>query len=391
MADNRVSRRDFVKAGAVAAAGVAVGVAPGSIVYAGNPTNEKTDDILNYNEQMEYRRAGKTELKVSAVCLGGHWKRVDKVVSPDLFKGKGWLSADLDDAGFQKNRSDVVSQCIERGINYIDACTDKEIFAYSKALKGRRDKMYLGYSWHVREVRKAEWRTFEKLTQGFVQGLKEAGLEYADVWRITCNETSSRHSDAEIEEMIKALDWAKKAGLARFTGISTHDRPHIKGLIEKYPDQLEVIVTPYTAKTKMAGAKIEAAEEGDTTRVVRMADGSWQNSLWYAMQKCDVAWFGIKPFTSGTAFKGDSTPGNPHEEEDNKTARLTIRAILQNPVITAPIPGLITPAQVDEVARAVALRRKLDVEEQAHLDAATDRAFANLPYHYRWLKDWEYV
>ena len=88
MAENRVTRRDFVKAGAVTAAGVAAGITPTYTVFAGNPTNEKTDEILNYNEQMEYRRAGKTNLMVSAVCLGGHWKRVDKVV-PNLFKGGG--------------------------------------------------------------------------------------------------------------------------------------------------------------------------------------------------------------------------------------------------------------------------------------------------------------
>ena len=72
-------------------------------------------------------------------------------------------------------------------------------------------------------------------------------------------------------------------------------------------------------------------------------------------------------------------------------ARLTIRHILCNPAITAPIPGLITNEQVDNVALAVMQRRELDVEEQAILDRATDRACANLPYHYRWLNDWEYI
>ncbi len=117
----------------------------------------------------------------------------------------------------------------------------------------------------------------------------------------------------------------------------------------------------------------------------------WEDSLWYAMQKHDVGWFGIKPFASNSIFKGDSSPGNPHEEEDSKLARLTIRAILTNPVITAPIPGLITEEQVDNVAIAVAQRRALDVQEQAELNAATERAFANLPDHYQWLKNWEYV
>jgi len=190
------------------------------------------------------------------------------------------------------------------------------------------------------------------------------------VWRITCHEGSSRHGDDEIEEMVAALDWAKKTGKARFTGISSHDRPHIKKLIEKYPDHLQVICTPYTAKTKVVDDK----------------DGLWQ-----AMKKCDVGWFGIKPFAGTSLFKGDSSPGNAHEEEDNKLARLAIRYILCNSSITAPIPGLINVQQVDNVAMAVKERRELDTQEKAELDRAMDRAWASLPYHYQWLKDWEHV
>ena len=43
------------------------------------------------------------------------------------------------------------------------------------------------------------------------------------------------------------------------------------------------------------------------------------------------------------------------------------------------------------IALAVMESRELDAQEQAKLDAATERAFANLPYHYRWLNDWEYI
>ncbi len=406
MSEDRINRRQFVQTGAAtAAAGMVGSLVPNRTVYAGNPTDEKTDSILNYNEQMEYRRGGKTELMFSAVCLGGHWKRVNAVV-PGLFDGASWLSADLTSGDFEKNRYDVVTQCMERGINYIDACTKQEVIMYSKALKGRRDKMYLGFSWYqeemrslTREMQKAEkagkpkpsgWIT-KMLKQAIDNGFKETGLDYVDVWRITCFEQSSQHSDRQMEEMMEALAWAKKTGRARFTGISSHDRPHIKKWIEAAPKELEVIVTPYTAKTRMTGTKVDVSDEGNTTRVTKMEDGSWENSLWYAMQKCDVAWFGIKPFTSGSLFKGDSSPGNPFEEEDNKIARNTIRAILTNPVITAPIPGIITPQQVDNVATAVLLRRALDAKEQAELDAATDRAFANLPYHYRWLNDWNYI
>jgi len=369
MTVDRLTRRDFVRTGATAAAGLALGLTPTYTVKAGNPEEAKTEGILNYNPDMEYRRCGKTGLMISAVCLGGHWKRLNTII-PGLFEGKGWLSASTENADFIKNRTDLVSRCIERGINYIDACTGPEVIMYSKALKGRRAKMYLGYSWHVREVRKQEWRTAEKLLEGFVAGLKEAGLEYADLWRVTALSNSSQHSIAEIEELMKALDEAKKKGLARFTGISSHDRAHIKMLIEKYPAQLDVICTPYTAKTKVV--------EDET-------------GLWAAMKTCNVGWFGIKPFSGTSLFEGDSSPNSPQREQDDRLARLTIRYILCNPAITAPIPGMINEHQVDNVALAVKERRELDQQEKAELDRAMDRAWANLPYHYQWLKDWEYV
>ena len=61
------------------------------------------------------------------------------------------------------------------------------------------------------------------------------------------------------------------------------------------------------------------------------------------------------------------------------------------PAITAPIPGMIVPEQVDNAALAVMERRELDTEEQAQLDRANQRAWANLTHEYEWLKEWEYV
>ena len=55
------------------------------------------------------------------------------------------------------------------------------------------------------------------------------------------------------------------------------------------------------------------------------------------------------------------------------------------------MPGMISTAQVDNVALAVKERRQLDVKEKAELKRATDRAFAHLPEGYAWLRDWEYV
>lgn len=369
MSRHGLTRRDFVRS-AAAAAGVYAGLTPTYTVQAGNPEGLDTSKILNYNPDMEYRRCGKTNLMISAVCMGGHWKRLDEAI-PGLFKKPHrWLSADLSDPRFQKNRYDMVTRLIERGINYIDACTCEEIQMYSRALKGRRDKMYLGFSAYQNEVRRAEWRPVKRLQKSLDTWLKTCQLDHCDLWRITMLSTSSRHTEAEVEDCMKALDWAKSTGRARFTGISSHDRPHIKKMIEQYPHSLDVVVTPYTSMTK----------------VIEDQDG-----LWAAMKKLDVGWFGIKPYSSGKLFHGSGLPGDPKWKEDCKTARLALRYILCNPAITAPIPGMIVPEQIDNCALAVKERRTLDRAEQLSLDRANDRAWANLTPEYEWLRDWQYV
>jgi len=359
MPEGKVTRRQFVQTTAAATAVVAAGAAAAEV-----PKSK----IVNYNENMEYRLWGKAGLMISAVCLGGHWKRIDKMV-PGVFKSRSWLSAKLDDNGFIKNRTDVVSRCIDVGINHIDACTIEEVRAYARAVKGRREKMHLGCSWYQRELRNGRCRTKKALLNTLDWGMKDAGLDYVDLWRITMHERSSRHTDGEVEEMMAALEAAKKAGKARFIGFSSHDRPHIAKLIKAYPDTVDAIVTPYTAKTTEAP----------------------KDSLFPVIKEHNVGFFGIKPFASNSLFKGDSSPGNPHAEEDDKRARLAIRYILCNDTITAPIPGMINTHQVDNVAKAVTEARQLNKAEAQELQDAMNEAWAKLPRDYQWLKDWECV
>ncbi len=379
MAADRLNRRQFVRDTAAGAAALAVGASLPGVVRVGNAEQVDTSTILNYNPDMEYRRCGKTGWMVSAVCLGGHWKRVNKMV-PGVFEGDSWLSANLEDAGFQQNRYDVVTRCIQRGINYIDACTGAEIQAYSKALEGRRDQMYLGWSWYEREARNRNQCTGEALMAVFEDSLRVCKQDYVDLYRIVCGVDGHRdkdgkwvypHTEAESAGIAEGLRRAKKSGMARATGISSHDLPWLKYMMETFPDVIDVVITPYTARTKML--------PNDDT------------GFYAAVKKCECGFFGIKPFAGTSLFRGDSSPDSPHAEEDHRLARLAIRYILCNPAITAPIPGMINEQQVDNVALAVAERRELDVDEQATLQRAMDRAWANLPPNYSWLKNWEYI
>lgn len=369
------SRREFIHLSTAVVAGVVVGLKPTYIVAASNPTGADTSRILNYNPDMEYRRCGKTGWMVSAACMGGHWKRLHKIIGGE--ETPGW-TGNIDRAEFQKNRYDVVTRCIERGINYIDACTEAEIAAYSKSLRGRRDKMYLGWSCAENETRDPNCRTADKLIDILDASLKKAGEEYVDLWRITAMQDGRpgpngqhimAHDEKESEEIAKALERAKTTGKARATGVSSHDRLWLEYAMRTYPKQIEVVVSPYTAHTKVLP----------------------KESFFDTVHQCDAGFFGIKPFASNTLFKGDSAPDSPTFEQDNRLARLAIRYILCNPAITAPIPGMITLQQVDNVALAVMERRELDTKEMAELDTAMKIAWNNLPPDYQWLKKWEYV
>ncbi|MHC4498134.1 MAG: aldo/keto reductase [Planctomycetota bacterium] len=370
MKDDRLSRREFMRDGAIAAAGLAAGLGAMGSKKATAADETAIRKTRSYNPEMEYRRLGKTGLWVSAVCLGGHWKKLDTVV-PGVFRGSSrWLNADLNSEGFRRNRREVVTRCIERGINYIDACTWQEAYGYSEALRDRRDSMYLGFSWYQEEMRNEQFRKAGGLLKTLDKGMQLCRLDYVDLWRITMLPGSAKHTEEEVGEMIGALEKARQQGKVRFTGLSSHDRPHIKSMIETYPDVVQVVVTPYTAKTKELP----------------------KDSVFDAIRKHDVGMFGIKPFAGGASFfKGDGSPGCPEAGENDRLARMAVRYILCNPAVTAPIPGMINAHQVDNMAKAVKERRELDTAEAKELEEAMDRAWANLPANYQWLKNWEYV
>lgn len=369
MHDKRVSRRTFVHGTGATAAGLAMGVSASEAQAAATKVPPEVKKTRSYNPDMEYRRLGKTNLWVSAVCLGGHWKRIDKVIHANGPINPYNAPSEEEMGPFMKNRHEVVSRCIEQGINLIDLAGDSEPEVYCKVLEGRRESMYLAYSHPRSELRVPENRSADKLLELFKAGLKRCNIEYADIWRLMALERGGRHSEADVEAMITALDKARQQGLCRFTGLSTHDRRWAKMLIETYPDVVQMLCVPYTSKSKVVP----------------------RDSMFDAVKKHDVGVLGIKPFASNSLFKGDGSSDSPHAEEDDRIARMALRYILCNPALTAPIPGLISRHQVDNAAQAVRERRELDLTEQAELEKASDEAWARLPVDYQWLKDWEYV
>jgi aryl-alcohol dehydrogenase-like predicted oxidoreductase len=349
MNQDEVTRREFVQHTAVAAVGAALVVQTAAETTAAVPDATKT---RSYNENMEYRRLGRTGLMVSAVGIGGHVKRIPF----------GWNSPE-----FKKNRREVLVACIDHGINYADPCGAGEVLFVAEALGKDREKMYLGFDWWgARDA--GIGGNLNRMKEQLDTGLREAKLEYVDLWRVTMREQTSRNSEKEIETVAQALEWAKKSGKARFTGLSTHHRPWIAEAVAKYP-QFEVIVTPYSAGSK-------EKPEG---------------SMFEALRKYDVGLIGIKPFASGTIFKSGGTPDSATKQEDDDRGRLALRHVLSSDAVHCTIPGLITIDQVKNAVAAVKERRQFDLAETERLEQMVREMWENLPHSYHWLREWQWV
>lgn len=197
--------------------------------------------------------------------------------------------------------------------------------------------------------------------------MRESGLEYVDIWRISAG-MHGENTEDDVKVMIEVFEKMKKQGKARFLGVSSHNRDWLKNVIENHPE-FSVVLTPYTAASKEKPV----------------------DSLFDSVRKHDIGLLGIKPFSSGSLFKEGAGEGGKVSSVDDELARLALRYILCNDAITAPLPGMISIHQVDNALLAIKERRKLDLAESAHLEQSAKEMLADLPSDYHWLREWEWV
>ncbi|HID07224.1 MAG TPA: aldo/keto reductase [Armatimonadetes bacterium] len=377
MAKDKLTRREFIRNGSRAIAGVVLGsaVLHGTADGVGLKPAERASRILNYNPQMKYRRLGKTDLVISEISLGGHWKTYGG--------GRVWLSLPNDEvpADVAKNRTDVISKCIDAGINYLDITTPAECLAYGVALRGRREKMYVGADDCILCIRDRSKRTVKAQIFNVEECLRRLKFDYLDIWRPQAD-VMGRHTDDEIATVVEAFEKLHEQGKVRWLGISSHNRKFLQHVIEAFP-QFSIVIFPYTAKSKMQ--EMPAGPGG----------ADFSKSIFQVAREHDVGIITIKPFAGGSLFRTRARfpvrePGNP---EDHKLARLTLQYILSNPYITATVPGMTTVEEVENNVRASYERvtSSLTPEDAKRLAEAVDEMWRNLPPEYKWLREWEWV
>ena len=390
MPEERLSRRTFLKSSSWAGMGALAGACAAGRPSAGKPVDPSR--ILNHNAKMHYRRLGKTDLVLSEIGLGGHWK------APWRAQAQGWWWGKfVDDPNpvvpeeVAQNRREVVSAGLEAGVNHLDVTGLAEAMAFGAALAGRRDKMIVAADDYKKCPRHPQYCNVASQIENVEGCLKALGSDYLDIWRPQAK-MDGTNTDADIEVMVETFERLKKAGKVRHLGVSSHTSRWLQHVIEKYP-QFEMVIFPCTAKTK---SKTEPPV-GDNVEILNSRENGYVDiSLFDVAQKHDVGVITIKPFFGGSLFASHNQvktgawgAGNKLE---NDLARLTLQSILSKEAVTAVIPGVSTVYEAENAVLA-SYTRPLPVTaaDKAWLQVQTEQRWADLPAEYEWLRQWEYV
>ncbi len=383
MDKEKLSRRDFMRNTSMAAAGTIAGAM--AVTGQGAGTAIDKSKVVNYHPKMHYRRLGKSNLMISEVSLGGHWKNRNA--------GRYWDSFAKDEVpdDVAKNRTDVVSACIDCGINYLDITSAAECLSYGVAIKGRREKMHVGADIHNLGPRNSSFCNVKDQTRNVDTCLRLLQTDYLDIWRPQAKMNGS-NTDAEVESLIETFEVLRKAGKVRHLGMSSHSRPWTEHVLNKYPE-FEMVIFPCSAKTRQKG---KPPIPGNVVEINPGYGSDQSQSVFKTVLERDVGIVTIKPFFGGDLFSSYGKDKFPvmgvGSKEENDLARLTIQCILANQSITAVVPGLSTVYEVENAARASYTRMLgQTAAETEWLMRITEQRWANLSPEYEWLRDWEVV
>jgi aryl-alcohol dehydrogenase-like predicted oxidoreductase len=205
------------------------------------------------------RLLGKTGEKVSAICLGGYH------------------------IGLPKNQADgirIIEAAVDRGINFLDNSDDyhggESEVRMGKAIKGKRDKVFLMTKPHPRD-KKGALKSLE-------DSLRRLQTDYLDLWQFheIVYETDpdwifSPHGAVE------AAYIAKKQGKVRHVGFTGHHRPEYL---------LKMLTKPYDWETVQMPLNVFDAHYR-----------SFQKQVLPVLLERNIGVIGMKPLASGTVVR----------------------------------------------------------------------------------------
>ena len=266
-----IDRRSFMKAGAVAAAGLTL---PRRVTAQSGGSHE-----------LAYRTLGSTGYQVTELGFGA----------------------------MNTRDSELIRAAVDSGINYVDTAhgymkgVNEEIVG--KALKGVRDKVFL--------VTKVYWKdkTPKELRSMMELSLKRLQMDYVDTMFL---HITNKREQILNEDYIKTFDQARKDGLCRFVGVTTH------------AGQTEVLDAAVESKF---WESVLVGYNYTSPPTVTLAIERARNS--------GLAIIGMKTQLKGTGFPN-------HRMGDITVNQAALKWVLDNPYVDTTIPGMTSFEQLEE-------------------------------------------
>ena len=218
----------------------------------------------------------------------------------------------------------VVERAVDLGINYFDTSRSygggNNERMLGAAVKSRRKDVMISTKTHA--------LTREDALRDLDTSLRELGTDYVDVWQLHDRRTAEELTD----DLLEAQQTAKKAGKARFVGVSTHlGQPElIPAVIKKLP-HFDMVQTAYNFTMDPA-----------------------MDTLIESAVKAGVGIVAMKVMAGG--LRGGGPGQKPSETLKREGAMLAaLKWALRNPNVSNAIPSITDMEQLDENLRAMSV------------------------------------
>jgi len=298
-----ISRREFLIAGmGLVASGTAALSSYGKDIKEDvTPAIEKPGEFRNFNQNMLYRRLGRTNLMVSEVSFGGAFH-----YGPGAIK---------DTAEIQK----MFDKALELGISYFDTSPDYGTEVYFSYLSQKREQCFIATKVNTMSASGARAEV--------ENSLKVMKTDYLDVIQ-----THYKPQDEDWSGTLEALQELHKLkgeGKVRFVGFTHHSYDALRIALNEHSDLIDTILLLYSFHSETDGAVdiIKLAHSKDigtlAMKVFRSASETWEKRV--------------------ATFQADATNWarlNALMDDSTSVAQACIKYVLKNPLLSTALLGM---------------------------------------------------
>ncbi len=308
---------------------------------------------------MEYRRLGKSGIRVSEIGFGA-W----------AIGGDAW--GPVEDAASIA----AMERALELDINFIDTAdvygSGHSETLVAKVLKGRRDQVIVstkgGLMGHHRDPkREPVYDRPEKVVEACEASLRRLETDYIDVY--FCHIWWDKHE--ETEAFMQAFETLKRDGKVRVTGVSTDSLPYIQHF--NRDGGVDVVQLDYSILNRKAERDIlPYLQEHGIGAVIRgplrmgLLTGKFTPETTFSDNDVRKNW-PQEPWYRESLDKVERL--RALERPDQTPGQLALRFVLNHPAVSVAIPGAKTPEQVEANA-AASVRPLLSDDEVRLIDEA---------------------